>query len=348
MQPINLELLRGNPGNPKKEAIICRNSATLFDFSFISRIDVTGEDTRSFLETLTQTSLTHLKPNSICYRYIIVNEIVISDITIWKYSTKHYEIMTGNGRDQLIIQQVGSQFKNICFNNLSKDFSIFAVQGPDCINALSILPIPIMNKIKKLQYYQHTTVEALDTQILIGRLGYTGEPGFEIICLKEIGSKLWNMISRTTAVGSFGAANILRIEAGFILFSNELKMSFRREALNLTKGGYSLKLEKGDDRETIELICFTAKHEDISDFWHPSEQGLQRPHREGEVVITSICQSPRHQDLLGLGFKIINPSNKEPDLFDSKQRFKSLVRQRLPYFDQNKTWPRKALDHIEK
>ena len=56
---------------------------------------------------------------------------------------------------------------------------------------------------------------------VIGRLGYSGEPGFEIIVDAELQAPLWNELSGRARPAGFAATDILRIEAGLVLFANE-------------------------------------------------------------------------------------------------------------------------------
>ena len=56
---------------------------------------------------------------------------------------------------------------------------------------------------------------------VIGRLGYSGEPGFEIIVDVELQAQLWNELSGRARPAGFAATDILRIEAGLVLFANE-------------------------------------------------------------------------------------------------------------------------------
>ena len=68
---------------------------------------------------------------------------------------------------------------------------------------------------------------------LIGRLGYTGERGFEIILPIENHSQVWKHLSNKAQLCGFSAIDRLRIEAGFILFANEFQLPVSADDVSL-------------------------------------------------------------------------------------------------------------------
>ena len=58
--------------------------------------------------------------------------------------------------------------------------------------------------------------------VTIGRLGYSGELGYELIVPGEAAPALWRELAVDARECGFDAANSLRIESGYILFTNEL------------------------------------------------------------------------------------------------------------------------------
>jgi glycine cleavage system aminomethyltransferase T len=58
--------------------------------------------------------------------------------------------------------------------------------------------------------------------VTIGRLGYSGELGYELIVPTDAAGGLWRELATDARECGFDAANSLRIESGYILFMNEL------------------------------------------------------------------------------------------------------------------------------
>src|SRR5262249_57514739 len=67
----------------------------------------------------------------------------------------------------------------------------------------------------------------------VGRLGYTGERGFEIVLPRAAREVVWTALARHARPAGFAAADILRIEAGFLLFANELRFPVSAAELEL-------------------------------------------------------------------------------------------------------------------
>jgi aminomethyltransferase len=56
------------------------------------------------------------------------------------------------------------------------------------------------------------------------RSGYTGEPGFELVCANEHAVKLWNaLLEAGVKPCGLGARDVLRVEAGLPLYGHELR-----------------------------------------------------------------------------------------------------------------------------
>lgn len=74
----------------------------------------------------------------------------------------------------------------------------------------------------------------------LGRLGYTGELGYELIVPQSLGAQWWHHLMQAGEdLGlrecGFEAADALRIEAGYVLFSRELAAPVEPSALGLSR-----------------------------------------------------------------------------------------------------------------
>src|SRR5258707_12672188 len=98
--------------------------------------------------------------------------------------------------------------------DLSARTSIFAVQGPGSLQALAGLAD--VGALSKLGYFTFAPIRICDVDCVVGRLGFTGEPGFEILMPRPAATELWELLARRARPAGFAAADILRIEAGFV------------------------------------------------------------------------------------------------------------------------------------
>src|SRR5262249_57245838 len=105
---------------------------------------------------------------------------------------------------------------------------ITALQGPHSLQALAGLTDT--GVLARLGYFAFAPVRIADVPCLVGRLGYTGEPGFEILLPNTAAPQLWALLARRARPAGFAAADMLRIEAGFVLFANEVCLSLTAPA----------------------------------------------------------------------------------------------------------------------
>ena len=100
------------------------------------------------------------------------------------------------------------------------DGVLLALQGPEAAPVLdAILP-----GAAALGFMQYGPFDWQGTRLIVSRSGYTGEDGFEILCARDHGARLWNTIladARVRPVG-LGARDSLRLEAGLPLYGHDL------------------------------------------------------------------------------------------------------------------------------
>ena len=218
-------------GEPAAEARACRTACALFDFSFLECARVQGDGARQILEAFTGRALAALEIGKINYALRVgASGEAVADLTIWRLGADCYEVMSGRRED--IADLLACAKPAIAANEMA-DRSILAVQGPDSLGALRHLGE--VGAIEPLPYFGFTDATLDGVTCRIGRLGYTGEAGFEIICARDRGAALWGALSSHARPAGFVAMDMLRIEAGFVLFRNEFRLPVTPEEAGLGK-----------------------------------------------------------------------------------------------------------------
>ena len=112
-------------GDPDGEVTACRTECALFDFSFVQRTEVKGEDAKAVVQSFATRDLNDMPPGKIRYGLRMgENETLVSDLTIWKLSDEHYEVMSGHRPDVRDLQSIGGacvQDLTVSGNNKTKD-----------------------------------------------------------------------------------------------------------------------------------------------------------------------------------------------------------------------------------
>lgn len=321
-------------GDPFDEALACRRSVALFDFSFVARGRITGSGALVALATLTPRRLDDLAPGHIRYAVRLDGSGHLqADLTVWRHPDGAFEVMSGRRRD---IAGLVDRSPPGAATDLTADTAIFAVQGPMSLAVLSNAGFD-RTALERLAYYQFCAASFDSDVCFIGRLGYTGEAGFEIVAPRPVAARLWQRLAVVARPAGFAAADILRIEAGFVLFAHEFRIPVTPEEAGLAVFGTAATAPDGPD--PLALIAFTAKAADRPVLWQPRPR-LTRPIIAGEITVTSACWSPHAGGVLGLGFARRADLDAGQPLNDSTGEFTQITRAPRPFVDPAKRRPR--------
>jgi glycine cleavage system T protein (aminomethyltransferase) len=320
-------------GDPEREAHACRTDCALFDFSFVGRARLEGPGALDAIAQLTRRPLTGLMPGQIRYALRAdSNGRLLSDLTIWKHGEARYDVMSGRAED--IADPVRAARSGCEVEDLSARTAIIALQGPDSLQALAGLTDT--GVLAQLGYFAFAPVGIADVPCLVGRLGYTGEPGFEILLPRPAAPQLWALLARRARPAGFAAADMLRIEAGFVLFANEfcLPVTAREVGLERFAGACAATLAP-----EIALVCFHADTREKPVLWRPRTPPA-RPTRSGTITVTSACHSLQADGTLGLGYALRSDLTAGAPLHDPAGAFADIRLAPLPFFDRPKRRPR--------
>jgi glycine cleavage system T protein (aminomethyltransferase) len=319
-------------GDPEREAHACRTDCALFDFSFVRRARLEGPGALDAIAQLTRRPLTGLMSGQIRYALRAEsNGCLLSDLTLWKHGEARYDVMSGRSED--IADLIRAARPGCEVEDLSTRTSIIALQGPHSLQALAGLTDT--GVLATLGYFAFAPVGIADVPCLVGRLGYTGEPGFEILLPRAAAPQLWALLARRAPPAGFAAADMLRIEAGFVLFANEFRLPVTAREAGLERFAGSCATTKAE----IALVCFQADTREKPMLWRPRTPPA-RPTRSGTITVTSACHSLQAGGTLGLGYALRSDLAAGTPLYDPVEAFADIRLAPLPFFDRDKRRPR--------
>ena len=175
---------------------------------------------------------------------------VVDDLLVYRLAADHLLLVVNAGTTEKDWAWITAQKRDdsVELNNVSKDYSQIAIQGPD---ALGILQLLTELPLAEIKYYHFTQGSVDGIPAIVSRTGYTGEDGFEVYAAPEHAEQLWN---KMLDAGHFGdstgiipcglaARNTLRLEAGMALYGNDIDETTNLLEANL---GWICKLDKGD------------------------------------------------------------------------------------------------------
>ena len=215
------------------EYTACREKAVVIDLSALRKFEILGPDAEELMNyTLTRNvkklSIGQVVYSSMCYD----NGFMFDDGTLLKMSDHGFRWICGDEyAGEWLKEQAKKKNYKVRIKNSTDQISNISLQGPNSRKILEkfIWTPPTQPKISELQWFRFTICrikELSGIPLLVSRTGYTGELGYEIWCHPSDAPKVWDVVmdagkDEGLIPAGFGALDLLRIEAGLILFGNE-------------------------------------------------------------------------------------------------------------------------------
>lgn len=233
-----------NYGSQIEEHHAVRRDAGMFDVCHMTVIDLRGTGARPFLRYLLANDVAKLKtPGKALYSCMLGPDGGVIDDLIVYFMTDHWFRMVVNAattdKDLAWIQEVARQFEVEVQPRF--DLGMIAVQGPNArAKAQALLPEGLRAAAMALKPF--SAVDGGDW--FVGRTGYTGEDGFEVVLPEREAPGFWRALA---AAGvrpcGLGARDTLRLEAGMNLYGTDMDESQSPLASGL---GWTLALEPAE------------------------------------------------------------------------------------------------------
>ena len=215
-----------------EEHLGTRRHGGLFDISHMGRFSISGKDAVPFLQHVLTNNILALDPGMAQYT-LIPNEKggALDDAYVYRLdeddsSPRSYLLVVNAAtreKDWNWFMEEKKRFSDVIMEDKTEEIGMMALQGPatkKVLEKILKLPEPWRNRLRMGQ------IEG--TWVMVSRTGYTGEPiCFEIFIPKERLEFLWQIIlsegekEGIVPVG-LGARDSLRLEAGLVLYGNEL------------------------------------------------------------------------------------------------------------------------------
>ena len=205
-----------NYGSQIEEHVAVRTAAGMFDVSHMTIIDVPEPGGTVFLQRLVANDVAKLNPDQALYGALLNEQGgVIDDLIVYRTEAGYRCVVNASTRDKVLswfAQQAGEGERYE-----EKALAMIAVQGPQG-RALAGEVLGLDLSAVKPFY-----AVVADNDVMVGRTGYTGEDGVEIMLPKDAATDVWQQL---TAVGvqpaGLGARDTLRLEAGLNLYGQDL------------------------------------------------------------------------------------------------------------------------------
>jgi aminomethyltransferase len=234
-----------------EEHVNTRQNVSLFDVSHMGRFEIQGPDTSDLLQTLTTNDISKLDDNQALYSPICNDDGgIVDDLIIYRFNSKKFLIVVNASNRTKDFLWVSSHSKSPIVNDISDTVALLALQGPRAtevlkqalprLNLENLKPFSLIrtntlefgpfwpDKKDKVKWKEETQKKRLEekNELVISRTGYTGEDGFELF-FDSSRTDIWEKLIQIGAPfnikpAGLGARDTLRLEAGLLLYGNDM------------------------------------------------------------------------------------------------------------------------------
>ncbi len=312
-----------------------RNSVGIFDVSHMGEFHLKGERVLDLLQYITSNDVSKLFDGKVQYSCLPNNEGgIVDDLLVYRQNANEYYLVVNAGNIEKDWNWISDHNKNFgCeMHNISADYSLLAVQGPNAKKVLEKLTTEDLD----MEYYTYKTGTMAGVEnAIISCTGYTGAGGYEIYIYNKDAESVWNAIMEAgkefdIKPCGLGARDTLRTEMGFCLYGHDIDDTTSPIEAGL---GWITKFTKE--------FVMSDHHKKIKDNgpekklcgFEMTDRGIPRQHYEiqdeagtriGEV--TSGTQSPTLGKAIGMGYVKTSFAKEGTDIFivirDKKLRAK--------------------------
>ncbi len=212
-----------NYGSQIDEHHQVRNDAGMFDVSHMVIVDLKGGDIKGLLQKLLANDVAKLTERGKALYSCMLNPEggVIDDLIVYYMSDDWYRVVVNAGTAEKDVAWMNKYAADFGVSvNVRDDLAMIAVQGPKAREkAFEVLPVDVVEAAAPLKRFYGADCG----EWFVGRTGYTGEDGFEIMLPTSEAPAFWDKLAGAGIKPcGLGARDTLRLEAGMNLYGTDM------------------------------------------------------------------------------------------------------------------------------
>jgi sarcosine oxidase subunit alpha len=216
-----------------RECVAVRNSCGIFDASTLGKIEVVGKDAATFMNRMYVNSWSNLAIGRSRYGVLLRDDgFVYDDGVVARTAANRFHVTTTTGGAARVLALMEDYVQtewtdlDVWLTSTTEQWAVIAVQGP---NARQVLEPLIEGLDISAQALPHMSVahgQICGVPMLLFRVSFTGELGFEVNVPADYGPAVWEAIHQ--AGQQFGMTeygtetmHVLRAEKGYIIVGQD-------------------------------------------------------------------------------------------------------------------------------
>lgn len=260
---------RSPDGGAIREHHHVRRHCGVFDISHMGQIQIQGKDAYAFIDFVIPTRIDSLGDKQSLYSCLLNHQgTIIDDVIIYRFDPKDFMLcVNASRRDEVLkwITHLSSSYECKILD-LSDQYAMLAIQGPECLKTLhSLIDKTELRFVSELSFMHFCVITLNNTSCILSRGGYTGELGYELIMPSQpafcepIFDRLIQAPSSPSSASTWPcglvARNSLRLEAGFLLYGHDMDHTTHPQQVGLDWLMSSGPSSSYSGQQALENIC---------------------------------------------------------------------------------------------
>ena len=291
-------------GSQMDEHHAVRRDAGVFDVSHMTVVDLMGPDSEAYLLKLLPNDVRKLADGQALYSTMLnENGGIVDDLIVYRVGPEQFRIVVNAATRDKDLAWMQEQSRGFDLELMERpQLAMLAVQGPNALEKVkTALPAALAAQLDDTKPF-HAVWEG---EWFVGRTGYTGEDGVEVMLPEDQAETCWNtLLAADITPCGLGARDTLRLEAGMHLYGQDMDENVTplecglgwtvRKTDNDYTGGEALQAQR-DAGIPHKLIGVVLEGRGVL---RPGQTLIDSEGREG--LITSGTFSPTLQKAIGM------------------------------------------------
>ncbi len=216
-----------------RECLAVRKSVGMFDASTLGKIEVVGKDAVTFMNRMYVNGWTSLAVGRSRYGVLLRDDgFVYDDGVVARTAEDRFHVTTTTGGAAGVLRLMEDYLQtewpdlDVWLTSISEQWSVIAVQGPNSRRVLEKLVEGIDMSAQAMPHMSVARGRICGAPMLLFRVSFTGELGFEVNVPADFGQAVWEAIyaaGQQYDITPYGteAMHVLRAEKGYIIVGQE-------------------------------------------------------------------------------------------------------------------------------
>lgn len=197
-----------------------REKAGLLDYSYLGRMEVSGEKALEFLQSVCPRDLEYLMPERSLSCLLLSGEARPVDvITVYNREDGFLVETSPAGREEVYRLLSSACPEGAAVQDLNDQYGVLGLEGP---YAWQVLSRVVDFEVSVLPYQGFLPASWEGEQLLVSRTGFTAEYGYKIYAAPEVAVKLWSLLKEEALPVGYHALEVAMLEVRQPMIHREL------------------------------------------------------------------------------------------------------------------------------